>query len=219
MSGLAQHVVEHRGPDDEPAVPRPAHPGHDRACRILDDEREGPRDVLVVKRLDPFRGGRHRGGVHESKWTRSQMLDAAEKSGAPAGRDAVGRTTCVNGGSTTLERHRRRHRCVCRTSRSEPPTGRRSRRPSTRGRAAMPIGAPASSGGSGSGWSSTPRATWPIIGARRVTCCCASEGELLTELADGRTFTLIPGTSYQVADGAEPHRSSTSVGAKLFVVD
>ena len=45
------------------------------------------------------------------------------------------------------------------------------------------------------------------------------EGELLTELADGRTFTLIPGTSYQVADGAEPHRSSTSVGAKLFVVD
>ena len=45
------------------------------------------------------------------------------------------------------------------------------------------------------------------------------EGELLTELADGRTFTLIPGTSYQVADGAEAHRSSTSVGAKLFVVD
>ena len=45
------------------------------------------------------------------------------------------------------------------------------------------------------------------------------EGELLTELADGRTFTLIPGTSYQVADGVEPHRSSTSVGAKLFVVD
>ena len=45
------------------------------------------------------------------------------------------------------------------------------------------------------------------------------EGELHTELADGRTFTLIPGTSYQVADGTEPHRSSTSVGAKLFVVD
>ena len=45
------------------------------------------------------------------------------------------------------------------------------------------------------------------------------EGELLTELADGPTFTLIPGTSYQVANGAQPHRSSTSVGAKLFVVD
>ena len=45
------------------------------------------------------------------------------------------------------------------------------------------------------------------------------EGELLTELADGRTFTLITGTSYQVAGGAKPHRSSTNVGAKLFVVD
>jgi quercetin dioxygenase-like cupin family protein len=45
------------------------------------------------------------------------------------------------------------------------------------------------------------------------------EGELHTELEDGRTFVLTPGMSYQVADGAEPHRSSTSVGAKLFVVD
>src|SRR3954471_12715156 len=33
------------------------------------------------------------------------------------------------------------------------------------------------------------------------------EGELHTELADGRTFTLRPGMSYQVADGPEPHRS------------
>ena len=45
------------------------------------------------------------------------------------------------------------------------------------------------------------------------------DGRLDTELADGRVFTLTPGTSYQVADGAEPHRSSTAVGAKLFVVD
>jgi hypothetical protein len=45
------------------------------------------------------------------------------------------------------------------------------------------------------------------------------EGELHTELADRRWFTLRPGMSYQVADGAEPHRSSTQVGAKLFVVD
>jgi hypothetical protein len=44
-------------------------------------------------------------------------------------------------------------------------------------------------------------------------------GELITELADGRKFTLTPGMSYQVADGAEPHRSVTAVGAKLFVVD
>ncbi|WP_075257814.1 DHCW motif cupin fold protein [Herbaspirillum camelliae] len=45
------------------------------------------------------------------------------------------------------------------------------------------------------------------------------EGELHTELEDGRSFVLKPGMSYQVADGAEPHRSSTEVGAKLFIVD
>jgi hypothetical protein len=45
------------------------------------------------------------------------------------------------------------------------------------------------------------------------------EGELHTELEDGRTFTLRPGMSYQVADQAEPHRSHTAVGAKLFIVD
>jgi quercetin dioxygenase-like cupin family protein len=45
------------------------------------------------------------------------------------------------------------------------------------------------------------------------------EGELETELADGRRFTLTPGVSYQVADGAEPHRSRTRIGAKLFIVD
>lgn len=45
------------------------------------------------------------------------------------------------------------------------------------------------------------------------------EGELRTELQDGRVFVLRPGMSYQVADGAEPHRSSTATGARLFVVD
>lgn len=45
------------------------------------------------------------------------------------------------------------------------------------------------------------------------------EGELTTESADGRTFVLTPGVSYQVADGAEPHRSRTAIGAKLFIVD
>ena len=46
------------------------------------------------------------------------------------------------------------------------------------------------------------------------------QGELVTELADGRTFVLQPGMSYQVADGAEPHRSRTGAsGAKLFIVD
>src|SRR5215207_656285 len=45
------------------------------------------------------------------------------------------------------------------------------------------------------------------------------EGSLETELADGRKFVLTPGVSYQVADGAEAHRSSTVNGAKLFIVD
>jgi hypothetical protein len=50
-----------------------------------------------------------------------------------------------------------------------------------------------------------------------IVLCLA--GELRTELADGRVFTLTPGMSYQVADEGAPHRSSTTVGAKLFIVD
>jgi hypothetical protein len=46
-----------------------------------------------------------------------------------------------------------------------------------------------------------------------------TDGELHTELEDGRVFTLRPGMSYQVADNAEAHRSYTDVGAKLFIVD
>jgi quercetin dioxygenase-like cupin family protein len=46
------------------------------------------------------------------------------------------------------------------------------------------------------------------------------EGELNTELRDGRSFTLLPGMSYQVSDnGDAAHRSSTKVGAKIFIVD
>jgi hypothetical protein len=45
------------------------------------------------------------------------------------------------------------------------------------------------------------------------------EGQLETELRDGRKVVLTPGTSYQVADRAAPHRSFTAAGAKLFIVD
>lgn len=46
------------------------------------------------------------------------------------------------------------------------------------------------------------------------------EGELETELRDGRRFVLRPGMSYQVSDfGDAAHRSSTRTGAKLFIVD
>ena len=45
------------------------------------------------------------------------------------------------------------------------------------------------------------------------------DGELSTELRDGRTFVLDAGQSYIVADGDGAHRSSTATGARLFIVD
>lgn len=56
---------------------------------------------------------------------------------------------------------------------------------------------------------------WCVKG--HVLLCLS--GELHTELEDGRRFVLKPGMSYQVADNAEPHRSSTQTGATLFIVD
>ncbi|MCO4857264.1 DHCW motif cupin fold protein [Herbaspirillum sp. WGmk3] len=50
-----------------------------------------------------------------------------------------------------------------------------------------------------------------------ILLCLA--GELESQLADGRTFLLTPGISYQVADNAEAHRSYTASGATLFIVD
>ena len=45
------------------------------------------------------------------------------------------------------------------------------------------------------------------------------EGELTTELKDGRQFVLKQGMSYQVSDDVVAHRSHTATGAKLFIVD
>lgn len=45
------------------------------------------------------------------------------------------------------------------------------------------------------------------------------DGELVTELRDGRTFTLRAGDTYVVADGDGAHRSSSPGGARLFIVD
>jgi hypothetical protein len=50
-----------------------------------------------------------------------------------------------------------------------------------------------------------------------ILLCLA--GELRTELADGRVFSLTPGASYQVADNTDAHRSSSLNGATLFIVD
>ena len=45
------------------------------------------------------------------------------------------------------------------------------------------------------------------------------EGELVTELESGERHVLTPGVSYQVAENAAPHRSLTTTGARLFIVD
>ena len=46
------------------------------------------------------------------------------------------------------------------------------------------------------------------------------EGELETQLKDGRVFKMTKGMSYHVSDsGDAPHRSATETGATLFVVD
>jgi len=44
-------------------------------------------------------------------------------------------------------------------------------------------------------------------------------GEMTTDLADGRSFRLTAGQSYQVADNDGQHRSHTEAGAQLFIVD
>ena len=45
------------------------------------------------------------------------------------------------------------------------------------------------------------------------------EGALQIELEDGVSLALKAGESYHVGDGKPAHRSSTALGAKLFIVD
>jgi hypothetical protein len=45
------------------------------------------------------------------------------------------------------------------------------------------------------------------------------EGEFVSELSDGRSFTLSAGMSYQVSDDASSHRSVSEHGATLLIVD
>ncbi len=45
------------------------------------------------------------------------------------------------------------------------------------------------------------------------------EGEMTTELQDGRKFELRKNMNYIVGDDIEPHRSYSEHGVKLFVVD
>ncbi|MFZ4620614.1 MAG: DHCW motif cupin fold protein [Bacteroidota bacterium] len=45
------------------------------------------------------------------------------------------------------------------------------------------------------------------------------DGEMTTELKDGRTFILKKGMSYHVGDNADAHRSFSDTGVSLFIVD
>lgn len=45
------------------------------------------------------------------------------------------------------------------------------------------------------------------------------EGEMDTELEDGRVMKLRAGMCYFVGDNSEAHRTSTSGGCRLFIVD
>lgn len=45
------------------------------------------------------------------------------------------------------------------------------------------------------------------------------EGEMETELKDGRVIKLTKGMSYLVGDNNEEHRTSSAKGCKLFIVD
>jgi hypothetical protein len=45
------------------------------------------------------------------------------------------------------------------------------------------------------------------------------EGEMITELSDGRTFKLSQGMSYQVTDGASAHRTYSHKGVKVLIID
>lgn len=45
------------------------------------------------------------------------------------------------------------------------------------------------------------------------------EGEMTTELQDGRIMKLSQGMCYFAGDNNEAHRTSTTTGCKLFIVD
>ena len=45
------------------------------------------------------------------------------------------------------------------------------------------------------------------------------DGEMTTELKDGRKITLRKGMSYIVGDDSESHRTFTDKGVRLFIVD
>jgi hypothetical protein len=45
------------------------------------------------------------------------------------------------------------------------------------------------------------------------------EGDFISEMADGKEFTLKKGMTYVVSDDLSSHRSKTTFGVKLLIVD
>ena len=45
------------------------------------------------------------------------------------------------------------------------------------------------------------------------------EGEMTTELSDGKEFKMTKGMTYQVSDELSSHRTYSKDGVKLFIVD
>ena len=45
------------------------------------------------------------------------------------------------------------------------------------------------------------------------------DGEMTTELSDGRVFRLKKGMSYEVTDGTNAHRSCSENGVKVLIID
>jgi hypothetical protein len=123
---------------------------------------------------------------------------SAEASGTPRGKDFPHEDT-----NTALHRHRlERRRCdeTCRGNRRSAVADARHRR-SARADEYSP-------GYCADHWCDRGHVLYVL------------EGELDTELRDGRKFKLKAGMSYQVSDfGDAAHRSSTKTGAKLFIVD
>jgi hypothetical protein len=45
------------------------------------------------------------------------------------------------------------------------------------------------------------------------------EGDLITELTDGRKFVSTAGQSFAIPDDLDAHRDSTETGARVLIVD
>ena len=56
---------------------------------------------------------------------------------------------------------------------------------------------------------------WCMVG--HILYCL--EGEMTTELSDGRVYHLRPGMSYQVSDGVSAHRSYSEKGVRALIID